>query len=112
MMNREEKIICSKMDSNFNGLSISLKNIDVNGKANDLLIFFSSISNLLDCFNSLKKELIKDEKGEIEDEKGKIEDALFCLEQVRGILDCSMEDRDFHAKRIIDAFLRERENES
>ena len=100
-MNREEKIICSKMDFNFNGLSNSLKNIDVNGKANDLLMFFSSLANLLDCFNSLKRELNKDD-----------EDALFCLEQVRGILDCSMEDKDFHAKRIIDAFLRERENES
>ena len=44
--------------------------------------------------------------------EGEIEDALFCLEQVRGILDCSMEDKDFHAKRIIDAFLEERENES
>lgn len=105
MMNREEKIICSKMDFNFNGLSNSLKNIDVNGKANDLLMFFSSLANLLDCFNSLKRELNKDEKGEIED-------ALFCLEQVRGILDCSMEDKDFHAKRIIDAFLEEHENES
>lgn len=44
--------------------------------------------------------------------EGEIEDALFCLEQVRGILDCSMEDKDFHAKRIIDAFLKERKNES
>ena len=53
------------MDFNFNGLSNSLKNIDVNGKANDLLMFFSSLANLLDCFNSLKRELNKDEKGEI-----------------------------------------------
>lgn len=43
---------------------------------------------------------------------GEIEDALFCLKRARGILDCSMEDKDVHAKRIIDAFLRERENES
>lgn len=89
------------MDFNFNGLSNSLKNIDVNGKANDLLMFFSSLANLLDCFNSIKRELNKDD-----------EDALFCLEQVRGILDCSMEDKDFHAKRIIDTFLKEHENES
>lgn len=89
------------MDFNFNGLSNSLKNIDVNGKANDLLMFFSSLANLLDCFNSLKRELNKDN-----------EDALFCLKQVRGILDCSMEDKDVHAKRIIDALLKEHENES
>lgn len=41
-------------------------------------------------------------REQLEDE---IEDALFCLEQIRGILDCSMEDRDFHAKRIIDEFI-------
>lgn len=39
-------------------------------------------------------------------------DALFCLKRVRGILDCSMEDKVVHAKRIIDAFLEEHENES
>lgn len=43
---------------------------------------------------------------------GEIEDALFCLKRARGILDSSIEDKDVHAKRIIDAFLKEHKNES
>lgn len=41
------------------------------------------------------------------------EESRFLLKKIRGILDCNIgEDRIFHAKRIIDAFLKERENES
>lgn len=75
-------------------------------------IFFSVI-NGMGTYGGYSDIIKKDNKGLLELQVDN-DDVIGYLtaDEVMEILDCSMEDKDVHAKRIIDAILKERKNES